>query len=103
MFMYFIKASLVGHVDNLKLLRDGVCYIEFGAGKGGLSHWVQRASPDCKNNKYFLVEKGSIRYICSFKIEFVFAVNYQKYFKWRMLMPKLTMCPFITVVHMHQQ
>ena len=56
-----LQASLVGHIDKLNLLRDKVCYIEFGAGKGGLSHWVQKAAPDCQNNKYLLVEKGSIR------------------------------------------
>lgn len=31
------QASLIGHMDALGLLRDGVDYIEFGAGKGTLA------------------------------------------------------------------
>ncbi len=55
-------SSLVGHMEKMDLLRDKLCYIEFGAGKGGLSHWVQTAAETSTSSKYFLVEKGSIRY-----------------------------------------
>ncbi len=61
MRLIFLQSSLVAHMEKLGLLRDGLCYIEFGAGKGGLSHWVQKATPLCHKNKYLLVEKGCIR------------------------------------------
>ncbi len=55
-------SSLVGHMEKMNLLRDKLCYIEFGAGKGGLSHWVQKGAQTSTSSKYLLVEKGSIRY-----------------------------------------
>lgn len=56
------QASLVGHMDKLGLLKDQTCYIEFGAGKGGLSHWIQRAVADNEGTRFILVERGGVRY-----------------------------------------
>ncbi|XP_046329278.1 tRNA:m(4)X modification enzyme TRM13 homolog isoform X1 [Haliotis rufescens] len=56
------QASLVGHLDKLQLLKDGVCFVEMGAGKGQLSHWVQRAVEKCDKVSFVLVDRGTIRY-----------------------------------------
>ncbi|XP_046329279.1 tRNA:m(4)X modification enzyme TRM13 homolog isoform X2 [Haliotis rufescens] len=57
-----VEASLVGHLDKLQLLKDGVCFVEMGAGKGQLSHWVQRAVEKCDKVSFVLVDRGTIRY-----------------------------------------
>ncbi|KAH9489457.1 tRNA:m(4)X modification enzyme TRM13 [Bulinus truncatus] len=56
------QASLVGQLDKLSLLTDGNCFVELGAGKGKLSHWIQKASVTCPNNSFVLVERSSVRY-----------------------------------------
>ncbi|ESO05195.1 hypothetical protein HELRODRAFT_77676 [Helobdella robusta] len=54
-------SSLVGHMNDNNLLGAHTTYIEFGAGKGGLSHWVQLSnkSDDCR---YILLDRSSVRY-----------------------------------------
>uniref|UniRef100_A0A3P9NFJ5 tRNA:m(4)X modification enzyme TRM13 n=1 Tax=Poecilia reticulata TaxID=8081 RepID=A0A3P9NFJ5_POERE len=37
------QASLLGHLQELGLLSRGRCFVEFGAGRGKLSHWIHRA------------------------------------------------------------
>ncbi|XP_013389808.1 tRNA:m(4)X modification enzyme TRM13 homolog [Lingula anatina] len=56
------QSSLVAHMQKLGLLKDGTCFVEFGAGKGALSHWVQLALPESKDNSYILVDRGTARY-----------------------------------------
>lgn len=56
------QSSLIGNLESLGLLKDHCNYIEFGAGKGGLSHWVQLANKSNVNTKYLLVERSSVRY-----------------------------------------
>ncbi|KAK2167501.1 hypothetical protein LSH36_27g09072 [Paralvinella palmiformis] len=56
------QASLIGHLQKAGLLRDGISYLEFGAGKGGLSHWIQLALSQCSNNQYILIDRSSVRY-----------------------------------------
>ncbi|ELT93271.1 hypothetical protein CAPTEDRAFT_211974 [Capitella teleta] len=56
------QASLVGHMEKQNLLKSNSIFIEFGAGKGGLSHWVQVASQNETNTKFYLVEKSGVRY-----------------------------------------
>lgn len=56
------QASLVSHLEKAGLLKNGSIYVELGAGKGQLSHWVQRATPDDKDSLFILVEKGHIRH-----------------------------------------
>lgn len=56
------QASLVSHLEKNYLLKTGSIYVELGAGKGQLSHWVQKATPDDKNSLFILVEKGHIRH-----------------------------------------
>ncbi|KAI0224956.1 tRNA:m(4)X modification enzyme TRM13 [Lamellibrachia satsuma] len=56
------QASLISHMARLGLLTDHRCFIEFGAGKGGLSHWVQQAASDCSDTQYLLIDRGNNRY-----------------------------------------
>ncbi|KAM9831817.1 tRNA:m(4)X modification enzyme TRM13 homolog [Neosynchiropus ocellatus] len=37
------QSSLLAHMDALGLLGRGRCFVEFGAGKGKLSHWIHEA------------------------------------------------------------
>ncbi|XP_029642022.1 tRNA:m(4)X modification enzyme TRM13 homolog [Octopus sinensis] len=56
------QASLIGHLEKLNLLKKGYTYVELGAGKGQLSHCLQRAIPDNEDGLYVLVDKSHIRY-----------------------------------------
>uniref|UniRef100_A0A3B3IAJ5 tRNA:m(4)X modification enzyme TRM13 n=1 Tax=Oryzias latipes TaxID=8090 RepID=A0A3B3IAJ5_ORYLA len=64
----FSKASILGHLDELGLLRRGRCFVEFGAGRGKLSHWIHEAlknNGDLKGSEdlqLLLVERSSIRF-----------------------------------------
>lgn len=49
-------------MEKLKLLGPGRCFIEFGAGKGKLSHWVDIALKDAENVHFILVEKVTTRF-----------------------------------------
>ncbi|XP_070564543.1 tRNA:m(4)X modification enzyme TRM13 homolog [Ptychodera flava] len=55
-------SSLLGNMEKLDLLNSGTCYVEFGAGKGQLSHWVQRSLPDSQDTEFLLVDRGANRY-----------------------------------------
>ncbi|EDO46123.1 predicted protein [Nematostella vectensis] len=56
------QASLVGNMERLGLLQPDTVYLEFGAGKGKLSHWVQQAHPEGGNVEYVLIDRASNRY-----------------------------------------
>ncbi|XP_076976245.1 tRNA:m(4)X modification enzyme TRM13 homolog isoform X2 [Tamandua tetradactyla] len=59
------QASILGNIEKLKLLGPRRCYVEFGAGKGKLSHWVDIALKDAEKVHFILVEKVTTR----FKVE----------------------------------
>ncbi|XP_068175103.1 tRNA:m(4)X modification enzyme TRM13 homolog isoform X2 [Antennarius striatus] len=42
------QSSILGHLEALGLLARGRCFLEFGAGRGKLSHWIHEAlkTPD---------------------------------------------------------
>ncbi|XP_060248816.1 tRNA:m(4)X modification enzyme TRM13 homolog isoform X2 [Meriones unguiculatus] len=56
------QASILGNVEKLKLLGPRRCFVEFGAGKGKLSHWVDIALKDAENVHFILVEKVTTRF-----------------------------------------
>ncbi|XP_014662523.1 PREDICTED: tRNA:m(4)X modification enzyme TRM13 homolog isoform X2 [Priapulus caudatus] len=56
------QASILGHMEQLGLLKNGHCFVEFGAGKGQMSHWVQQASPHSEDSHFVLVDRGANRY-----------------------------------------
>ncbi|XP_063508661.1 tRNA:m(4)X modification enzyme TRM13 homolog isoform X2 [Pongo pygmaeus] len=56
------QASILGNIENLKLLGPRRCFVEFGAGKGKLSHWVDTALKDAEKVHFILVEKVTTRF-----------------------------------------
>ncbi|KAL8596656.1 hypothetical protein ACOMHN_032598 [Nucella lapillus] len=56
------QASLIGQLEGLGLLTPGHCYVEMGAGKGQLSHWVRQAVSSHDDAAFLLVDRSSIRY-----------------------------------------
>uniref|UniRef100_U3F1R8 tRNA:m(4)X modification enzyme TRM13 n=1 Tax=Callithrix jacchus TaxID=9483 RepID=U3F1R8_CALJA len=56
------QASIVGNIEKLKLLGPRRCFVEFGAGKGRLSHWVDIALKDAEKVHFILVEKVTTRF-----------------------------------------
>lgn len=56
------QASLIGHLEKMRLLDRGNCYVEMGAGKGGLSHWIQKALDGVEDVSFVLIDRSSVRY-----------------------------------------
>lgn len=57
-----MQASILGNIEKLKLLGPRRCFVEFGAGKGKLSHWVDIALKDAEKVHFILVEKVTTRF-----------------------------------------
>ncbi|CAG8494040.1 5472_t:CDS:2 [Paraglomus occultum] len=55
------QASLLGHMEKLSLLPKDGCFIEFGAGKGELSRFVQAAVADDGSAVFILVDRKNMR------------------------------------------
>lgn len=49
-------------MEALELLGPGRCYVEFGAGKGKLSHWIHVGLQKAENVHFLLVERSSTRF-----------------------------------------
>ncbi|XP_077188997.1 tRNA:m(4)X modification enzyme TRM13 homolog isoform X1 [Paroedura picta] len=56
------QASILGNMERLNLLGPRRCFVEFGAGRGKLSHWVDRALQDTKDVHFLLVERATTRF-----------------------------------------
>ncbi|XP_046905965.1 tRNA:m(4)X modification enzyme TRM13 homolog [Hypomesus transpacificus] len=56
------QASLLGNMEALNLLGPNQCFVEFGAGKGKLSHWIHVALKANDNIHFLLVERSSSRF-----------------------------------------
>lgn len=56
------QASILGNMEALELLGPERCYVEFGAGKGKLSHWIHVALQEAENVHFLLVERSSTRF-----------------------------------------
>ncbi|KAL8178270.1 UNVERIFIED_CONTAM: tRNA:m(4)X modification enzyme TRM13 [Gekko kuhli] len=56
------QASILGNMERLDLLGPRRCFVEFGAGRGKLSHWVDRALQDAKDVHFLLVERATTRF-----------------------------------------
>ena len=61
-FVVLHKASLLGNMKALGLLSPNRCYVEFGAGKGKLSHWINVALRGSDNVNFLLVERSTTRF-----------------------------------------
>uniref|UniRef100_A0A8C7HSV0 tRNA:m(4)X modification enzyme TRM13 n=1 Tax=Oncorhynchus kisutch TaxID=8019 RepID=A0A8C7HSV0_ONCKI len=56
------QASLLGNMEDLHLLGPNRCFVEFGAGKGKLSHWIHVALKAYDDIHFLLVERSSARF-----------------------------------------
>ncbi|XP_033932928.1 tRNA:m(4)X modification enzyme TRM13 homolog isoform X2 [Pseudochaenichthys georgianus] len=65
------QSSLLGHMEALGLLGRGRSFVEFGAGRGKLSHWIHEAlrrrdalktGEDLEDLQFLLVERSSTRF-----------------------------------------
>ncbi|XP_034737986.1 tRNA:m(4)X modification enzyme TRM13 homolog [Etheostoma cragini] len=62
------QSSILGHLEALGLLGRGRCFVEFGAGRGKLSHWIHEAlktreTPETPEDlQLLLVERCSTRF-----------------------------------------
>ncbi|KAJ8395459.1 hypothetical protein AAFF_G00031930 [Aldrovandia affinis] len=56
------QASLLGNMEALGLLAAHRCFVEFGAGKGKLSHWINVAQREAENVHFLLVERSTTRF-----------------------------------------
>ncbi|KAM3915149.1 tRNA:m(4)X modification enzyme TRM13 homolog [Leptodactylus fuscus] len=56
------QGSILGHLERLGLLGSSRCFVEFGAGRGKLSHWVNIATEDAENVHFLLVERATTRF-----------------------------------------
>lgn len=63
-----VQSSILGHLESLGLLGRGRCFVEFGAGRGKLSHWIHEAlkTPEHletqEDLQLLLVERCSTRF-----------------------------------------
>mmetsp|Transcript_23802 Transcript_23802/g.39144 ORF Transcript_23802/g.39144 Transcript_23802/m.39144 type:complete len:345 (+) Transcript_23802:522-1556(+) len=55
-------SSIVANLDQASLLDPSRVYVEFGAGKGGLSHFVRQAYGGSTLGRHILVDRGSFRF-----------------------------------------
>ncbi|KAI9094378.1 methyltransferase TRM13-domain-containing protein [Phlyctochytrium arcticum] len=53
------QASLLGHLDRLGLLSNKNVFLEFGAGKGELAHWIHGAVGDA--SRFVLIDRQNFR------------------------------------------
>ncbi|XP_054644478.1 tRNA:m(4)X modification enzyme TRM13 homolog [Dunckerocampus dactyliophorus] len=62
------QSSIIAHLEVLGLLGRGRCFVEFGAGRGKLSHWIHEAlkttdQPSALDDlQLLLVERSSTRF-----------------------------------------
>lgn len=49
-------------MEKLHLLGPGRCFVEFGAGRGKLSHWVDIALENVEGVQFLLVERATTRF-----------------------------------------
>ncbi|XP_038000785.1 tRNA:m(4)X modification enzyme TRM13 homolog isoform X2 [Motacilla alba alba] len=56
------QASILGTMEKLHLLGPGRCFVEFGAGRGKLSHWVDIALENVESVQFLLVERATTRF-----------------------------------------
>ncbi|CAL8310185.1 unnamed protein product [Lota lota] len=56
------QASILGNMEEIGLLGPNICFVEFGAGKGKLSHWIHEAVKGHQDPHFLLVERSSTRF-----------------------------------------
>lgn len=57
------QASLIDHMDKMHLLKSNTVFMEFGAGRGKLSHWLKMAvGNSAQKVDYILIDRANNRY-----------------------------------------
>lgn len=62
-------SAILGIMNHLEFLKPDTCYIEYGAGKGGVSYWLAKTIENFENSKVLLLDKASHRHKKDNKIE----------------------------------
>lgn len=62
-------SSILGIMNHLEFLQPQTCFIEYGAGKGGVSFWLAKSIENFENSKVLLLDKASHRHKKDNKIE----------------------------------
>ncbi|KAJ2956335.1 hypothetical protein NQZ79_g7798 [Umbelopsis isabellina] len=56
------QASLIGHMSHHGMLRDkNTCFVEFGAGRGELSHYLKHALTAAGESTFVLIDRKTVR------------------------------------------
>lgn len=55
-------SSLLSHLEHADLVKDGTCFIEFGAGKGKLAYWLGQIIKEKKDCCILLIDRSSHRH-----------------------------------------
>jgi tRNA:m4X modification enzyme len=55
------QSSILGHMAANELMEGESAFIEFGAGRGKLSHWIQKAMGENPTINYVLVDRSNCR------------------------------------------
>ncbi|KAK3890177.1 hypothetical protein Pcinc_005855 [Petrolisthes cinctipes] len=67
------NSSLLAHLRHNHLLHTShhhTCYLEFGAGRGQLTHWLTHSVTDPSRATFLLVDRGAQRYKCDAKMKY---------------------------------
>lgn len=67
------NSSLLGHLDQAGFLNtssSSTCFIEFGAGRGQLTHWLTESVTDISKSLFLLIDKGAQRYKFDAKLRY---------------------------------
>ncbi|KAG8186813.1 hypothetical protein JTE90_020491 [Oedothorax gibbosus] len=56
------QASLLSVMEDNNFLKDGSCFIEFGAGKGQLMYWIISCIPKNEERNFILVDRSAQRH-----------------------------------------
>ncbi|XP_054707450.1 tRNA:m(4)X modification enzyme TRM13 homolog [Uloborus diversus] len=56
------QGSLLEILSKFKLLTDGLCFVEFGAGRGQLMYWIVKCVSEKEKASFILVDKSAQRH-----------------------------------------
>lgn len=56
------NSSLLKHIEENGLIEDNMIFVEFGAGKGGLTYWLAQALGEKPNCSLILIDRASHRH-----------------------------------------
>ncbi len=63
------NSALLALMDQIGVLSDGHCFVEFGAGRGQTSFWISKCIKSSVNSEFILVEHSSLRHKVSWVVK----------------------------------